>query len=187
MIEAGLSKASVHWNNKLELPGYYRPEKCWDLIVVVDRRLLAIIEFKARWPFLRQQLQQPDGGSPRNATDLWAAYREAHSSPRNVHARLPLPSKRVAKSTAPVTVKEPHFPVFEEFKGASYAKRYEILLTKLLRERLYDGACLLLSTQDGGGRGEYREPSEELTFQKFAGSLLAHAIAFSKTHGHSSN
>ncbi len=39
--------------------------------------------------------------------------------------------------------KEPHFKVFPEFKNASYANRYEILLTKLVRERLYDSACFL--------------------------------------------
>jgi hypothetical protein len=71
--------------------------------------------------------------------------------------------------------------VFSEFLGASYAKRYEILLTKLLRERLYDGVSLILSTQNTGRRGEYRCPVEELSFRAFASSLLAHAIAFAKT------
>ncbi len=32
-------------------------------------------------------------------------------------------------STRPVSVAEPHFPVFDEFRDASYAKRYEMLLT----------------------------------------------------------
>jgi len=59
--------------------------------------------------------------------------------------------------------------------------RYEILLTKLLRERLYDGACLLLSNRTEGVRGKFNEPSEELAFQSFASSILAHAIAFLKT------
>ena len=36
-----------------------------------------------------------------------------------------------------VRAREPHFQVFSELEEASYAKRYEILLTKLVRERLY--------------------------------------------------
>ena len=48
-------------------------------------------------------------------------------------------------SLSPVRAREPHFKVFPEFKEASYAKRYEILLTKLVRERLYDSACFLMS------------------------------------------
>jgi hypothetical protein len=42
-----------------------------------------------------------------------------------------------------VKAKSPHFKVLPEFKDTSYAKRYEIFLTKLLRDRLYDGACVL--------------------------------------------
>ncbi len=84
-------------------------------------------------------------------------------------------------SLRPVGVKESHYKIFDVFRDASYAKRYEILLTKLLRERLYDGTCLLLSNRNEGLRGIYKQPSIELGFQAFASSLLAHAIAFLKT------
>lgn len=83
-------------------------------------------------------------------------------------------------SMRPVRVSESHFKVFPEFQGASYAKRYEILLLKLLRDRLYDGTCFLLSTREGGIKGKFSQPSEELTFQKFANSLMGHAIAYAK-------
>jgi hypothetical protein len=79
-------------------------------------------------------------------------------------------------------VKEPHFKVFSEFANASYAKRYELLLTKLLRERLYDGACLLLTPRDGGRKGKFMSPCDELSFKNFAAGLAAHAIAYAKTH-----
>ena len=83
----------------------------------------------------------------------------------------------------PVKVCESHFKVFPEFQGASCAKRYEVLLLKLVRERLYDAACFLLSTREGGIRGAISAPSEELTFQKFASSLMGHGIAYAKTRG----
>ena len=86
------------------------------------------------------------------------------------------------RSNAPVRVKESHFKVFPEFKNASYANRYEIFLTKLLRERLYDGACLLLTSRDGGRTGKFSSPSDELSFRNFAAGLSAHAIAYAKTH-----
>jgi hypothetical protein len=69
---------------------------------------------------------------------------------------------------------EPHFKVFPEFHGASYRDRYAILIEKLLRERLYDGACLLLSSSDAAGTGDYTEPHSELTFAKFVAPLLGH-------------
>ena len=114
-----------------------------------------------------------------NATDLWAAYREGAFKPS---ARPWLGYvfilENCSKSQSPVRVKEPHFPVFPEFKDASYAQRYEILLTKLVRERLYDGASLLLTTRDGGLKGEYHSPSEELSFKTFAAGLSGRAISF---------
>ena len=85
------------------------------------------------------------------------------------------------RSMNPVRAREPHFQVFPEFKEASYAKRYELLLTKLVRERLYDAACFLMSNGADGRRGAYREPSTELSFQNFIASLLAKVIAAGKT------
>jgi hypothetical protein len=81
----------------------------------------------------------------------------------------------------PVKAQEPHFKVFPEFKEASHGKRYQILLTKLVRERLYDSACFLLSNAKHGVKGHYREPAPELTFEKFLASLLARATAIAKT------
>jgi len=49
-----------------------------------------------------------------------------------------------------------------------------------VRERLYDAACLILSEEKEGLRGEYSEPSDEINFRNFAASLSAHAMAFAK-------
>ena len=74
------------------------------------------------------------------------------------------------------------FVVFSEFRNASYADRYTIFIfrEKLLRERLCYSACLLFSDQEGGLRGNYIEPSEEVGFRNFAASLMGHAIAYAK-------
>jgi hypothetical protein len=84
------------------------------------------------------------------------------------------------RSLSPVAVQEPHFPVFPEFKGASYAKRYELLCERLVREQLYNAACFVLSTRDGGPKGQYREPNAEIAFRTFVASLIGHATAFVK-------
>lgn len=183
LLEAGLPDSTVFWKKKVELPGYFRAEKKWDLLVVVDDRLLASIEFKSHvGPSFGNNYNNRTEESLGNATDLWAAYREGAFRPsqRPWLGYLML-LEEAPGSSGPVRVQEPHFKVFEEFRGASYAQRYEILLTKLLRERLYDGGCLLLSPRAGGTRGVHREPSAELSFRSFAASLLAHAIAFVKT------
>ena len=50
-------------------------------------------------------------------------------------------------------------------------------LDGLVRERLYDSACLLLSSKEAGALGDYREPDSELSFRVFATQLAAHAGA----------
>lgn len=183
LIESGLPEADVYWRKGLELPGYFRAEKSWDLLAVVDGHLLAVVEFKAQvGPSFGNNFNNRTEEALGNATDLWAAFREGAFRPS---ARPWLGYvfllEECDRSLAPVKVKEPHFRVFEEFRGASYANRYELLLTKLLRERLYDGACLLLSTEKGGLEGKFRAASDELDFHNFAQSFMAHAMAFANT------
>jgi hypothetical protein len=84
------------------------------------------------------------------------------------------------KAISPVKVAETHFDVFPEFKNTSYAKRYEIFCERLMRERLYDRACLILSSKSGGLKGNFNEPNKEFSFANFATSLSAHAIAYCK-------
>lgn len=73
--------------------------------------------------------------------------------------------------------KLPHYPMRKEFIGANYAKRYEICCERLMRERLYDAACLIISSATGGPRGRYSGSNAELSFQNFATSILARAVA----------
>jgi hypothetical protein len=184
LYENGLPKAHVYCDKYVEIPGWYRPEKKWDLLIVADGRLLAGIEFKSQVGSFGNNYNNRTEEAIGSATDLWAAYREGAFKPsaRPWLGYLML-LEEAPRSTSPVRSREPHFKVFPEFKEASYADRYEILLTKLVRERLYDAACFLLSDAAGGVNGRYREPSQELGFQNFIASLLAKAIAVSRTGG----
>ncbi|HXZ44838.1 MAG TPA: PaeR7I family type II restriction endonuclease, partial [archaeon] len=75
--EAGMSDTAVHRRRRVELPGYYRAEKQWDLVVVVDGRLLATLEFKAQvGPSFGNNYNNRTEEALGNATDYWAAYRE---------------------------------------------------------------------------------------------------------------
>ena len=81
-------------------------------------------------------------------------------------------------SNRPVRIKEPHFKVFPEFVGASYLKRYELFFQKLILERHYTSASFITSDSDSGTRGNYKEPSKDLSFKVFAKSLISHVGAF---------
>jgi hypothetical protein len=182
LSENGLPKTHVFCETKVELPGWYRPEKKWDLLIVADGRFMAGIEFKSQVGSFGNNYNNRTEEAIGSATDIWAAYREGAFKPS---ARPWLGYMMLLEaapgSIRPVKAQEPHFKVFPEFKNASYAKRYEILLTKLVRERLYDSACFLLSDAQNGLKGNYEEPEAELSFENFMASLLARAISVSKT------
>lgn len=181
LSEAGLPDSTIH-TTATTLPGFFRPTKNWDLVVVIDEKLLASIEFKAHIrPSFGNNFNNRVEEALGNSTDLLTAYREGKFKPsQKPWLGWLMVLEESPKSTAPVRVDEPHFEVFPEFKAASYAKRYELFCERLMRERLYDGTCLILSDITGGLKGKYTEPNPEFSFAAFATSLSAHAIAYAK-------
>jgi hypothetical protein len=177
--ECGISEGEIFYNSRLELPGYYRPEKKWDVLAVAEGKLVAAIEFKSQASSFGKNFNNRLEEAVGSATDLWTAYREGAipATPRPWLGYLML-LVRSEESTRPVSVREPHFEVFPEFKSASYAERYCILLSKLMRERLYDATCFLMTPEEEGDTGIYSEIDPDLSFRHFAESLRAHATAF---------
>jgi len=180
ICEAGVEEVNLSCKKTLELPGYFRPEKQWDLLVVKDNQLIIAVEVKSQTgPSFGNNFNNRTEEAMGSALDLWTAYREGafNKTVRPWLGYLFL-LEDCAKSSSPVRVKEPHFDVFPEFKNASYCKRYEIFCQKLVRERHYSSTCFLTSGQETGIKGVYKEPAEDLTFPIFAKSLISHVKAY---------
>ncbi len=179
LCESGLPREAIH-TTATTLPGYFRPTKDWDLVVVVDGVLLASVELKAHiGPSFGNNFNNRIEETLGNAVDLLTAYREGKFSPtQKPWLGWFLLLEEEPRSSAPVRIHEPHFTAFEEFRDSSYARRYELFCERLVRERLYDRACLLLSEQESGLQGAYREPNQGFGFTAFATSLCAHTTAY---------
>jgi Restriction endonuclease XhoI len=113
LVESGLQRATIYWRKKTELPGWYRAEKNWDLLVVADEKLVAIVEFKSQVGSFGNNFNNRTEESLGNAADLWAAYEEGAFKPseRPWLGYLML-LEDAPGSNRPVSVKEPHFEVF---------------------------------------------------------------------------
>jgi hypothetical protein len=176
----GLKDSHVFMDTKLELPGYFRPTKKWDLLVIHNGVLLAAMEFKSqRGPSFGNNFNNRTEEAVGTGHDFATACREGI-----LGGKHPMPwlgwvmlLEDCAKSKAPVEVAEPHFKVFREFREASYAKRYELLLRKLVREKLYDCAAFITATAEGGSIGDYTEPASDLTMRMFLANLAGHVAA----------
>lgn len=179
VLEAsGLNRAHIYWRNKTVLPGWYRATKGWDLLVVTDKKLVAAIEFKSMVGSVSNNVNNRAEEVVGGATDFWAAYQEGAFAPSGrpwVGFVMILGDADDLKNA--VRVEEPHFPVFPEFRNATYAARYDSLFTKLVRTRLYDAACFLTTSSSDAAQGVCTAPNPELNFHTFLTSLLSRAIA----------
>lgn len=180
LVDSGLQALDIRTRTALELPGYFRTEKKWDLLVVAQGRLVLAIELKSQVGSFGNNLNNRVEEAIGNATDLWTAYRENRfgtAAPRPFLGFFFLleDSPRVYK---PVRVKEPYFKVDPIFHDASYAQRYQVLCQRMVLERLYTASCLTLSAQHPLSVGH---PTSDLSFAAFAAAIEGHALTFRKT------
>ncbi len=170
----GVPASSIFTDSNLELPGFYRPNKKWDLLVVDQGVLVAAIEFKSQvGPSFGNNFNNRTEEAMGSALDIWTAYREG------VFGAQPAPwlgyfmiLEDHEKSTAPVRVRSSHFDILPEFRDASYKKRYDLFCTKLLLERQYASACLITTGQKESGNVQFACPNEGLSYYAFISSLL---------------
>jgi len=192
LCESGIKAQCIYNGSKSDLPGYFRPTKDWDLVVVADKRLLAVMELKSQaGPSFGNNANNRVEEALGNATDLWTAFREnsfiPSTSPWVGYLML---LEDCAGSTSPVKILEPHFKIRPEFrdlsyektrKSVSYAKRYELFCRKLVLEHLYQSACFIMSEREGGLEGKYTEPAPDLRFSDFIASLIGKATEYTKS------
>ncbi len=181
IVEAnGLTNATIHQQRAvLTLPGYFRPTKLWDVLVVQDKRLVAAIELKSQvGPSFGNNFNNRTEEAIGTAHDLWTAYREGAfgKHPRPFVGWMMM-VEDAPESRRPVTDRSPHFPVFKEFQGASYLKRYDVLCQRLVQEQLYGAAALLTSPRTAAATGEFQEMSELTSLKTFVTTLAGHVAA----------
>jgi Restriction endonuclease XhoI len=196
LVEAGVPAETVYTHKLLSvLPGFFRPTKVWDLLVVDDDgRVRVVIELKSIGSSFGNNANNRAEEAIGNAQDLWVAYREnafgGHPPPWLGYLFV-LPD--VPKSAKPVRIEEPHHLAFEVFRGSgesvvrkkpgltrrrtvvgvSYAERLQILCGRLVRERLYSEACLLLTKSDQVESAvNYRCPADDLGADRFVRRML---------------
>lgn len=176
----GLAGAVIHEQRAvLTLPGYFRPTKLWDVLVMNDKRLVAAVELKSQvGPSFGNNFNNRTEEAIGTAHDLWTAYREdAFGKHPRPFVGWMMMVEDAPESRRPVTDRSPHFPVFKEFQGASYLKRYDVLCQRLVQEQLYTAACVLASPRTAASSGEFAELSELTGLKTFVTTLAGHIAA----------
>jgi len=176
----GLGNAELYMSRGVNtLPGYFRPTKDWDLLVIHEGVLVAAIELKSQiGPSFGNNFNNRTEEAIGSAVDLWTAFREgAFGDQTAPFVGWLTHVEEAPESTRPVRVSEPHFDVFPEMRDLSYLQRYDALCRRLVLEKLYTQTALIVSTRTGGLLGEYGEVSEATSFKRFVAAFAAHIAA----------
>ena len=176
----GLAHAEIHQNRAmLTLPGYFRPTKLWDLLVIYKGELIAAIELKSQvGPSFGNNFNNRTEEAIGTAHDLWTAYREEAfgKQPRPFVGWL-IMVEDASGSRSPVRDSSPHFAVFEEFKDASYLKRYDLLCQRLVQEQLYTTAAIIAAERSAVDTGDFTNLSDMTSLKAFITSLAGHVAS----------
>ncbi len=179
--DEGLPENSIKLQGALRLPGYYRPTKQWDLLVVHEGILVAAVELKSIVSLknkdsygknLNNRIEEAIG----SAKDLRTAFREGifgTAKPWLGYLFMIANDEQSQKERKTTRASEPFFPIDDEFRNASYQERAEVFCRRLMLEQLYDSACFVVSSKDP--EAAVLQPAGDMAFSRFAASIKGHA------------
>lgn len=155
----------------MELPGYYRPQKQWDVVIAHGKTLVAAFELKA--------LGGPSFGNNYNnrveealgsAVDLRrAALTELFPGEKPWLGYFFIMEDH-PKSRAPVKAAQGALPVDKIWAGKSHQDRFAIFCERLMAEGLYDSVCYITSSADDP---KPTEPVGSLDWRHFSAAINA--------------
>lgn len=182
-VDEGLPKESVKFQGNLNLPGYYRPTKEWDLLVVYKGTLVAAVEFKSIASSFGNNMNNRIEEAIGSAEDIRTAYREQLLGPTKPWLGYFFMIADEEKSREPSKRgPRPALPMDPIFKNASYQKRAEVFCRRLYLEELYDATCYAVSSKDS--ESEVQQQAPDMTFDRFVASIkgrVRHTLALEET------
>jgi Restriction endonuclease XhoI len=135
----------------LPLPGYYRRAKNWDIVVTLNDILVAAIECKSQSGSFGNNGNNRVEEAIGNAVDLWRAYEAGFLGTVRPWLGFVYVLEHAPGSTRPVGDQgRPLYRTDPAFDGSSYTARFQLGFQRLVRERLYDAACLISTIRDEG-------------------------------------
>lgn len=161
--------AEIRSTGLLTLPGWYRRAKNWDIVVTYGETLVAALECKSQSGSFGNNFNNRTEEAIGNAVDLWRAYEGGHLGRVRPWLGFVMVLERARGSLESVKDRGlPVYPVDKRFHDTSYTDRYAILFDRLVKERLYDAACLI-STEKG--QGIHSEPLPEVSTKNLTAAI----------------
>lgn len=174
-LKAGFRKNDIYFGRAVPVPGYYRPQKFWDIVVMRNDKLVAAIELKSQSGSFGNNFNNRSEEVIGVSRDFWLAYRERvfgiSEAPWLGYLFFledsPFSNSIVKLSQSPLSP-------LDEFKDTNYIRRYEILCEKLMLERDYTATALIVSDSK---TASVRDVENDISAVRFFESLYSYLIA----------
>ena len=195
--ESGLTDAEVHTGKYTsQLPGYFRPHKAWDVVIVHNGKLIATIELKSQVGSIGNNFNNRSEEVLGSSIDLKTAIEEnAFGEESNIFTGYLIVVEKSEKTLKTPSIDMKYFKVMEGFlldeskrnseyvksedgtyprmTGISYLDRYDIMCKKLMTKSLYKAAALL-AVPNNDSAGNYESLSPQTSILTFMSRLTAH-------------
>ncbi|WP_328550010.1 PaeR7I family type II restriction endonuclease [Streptomyces sp. NBC_00366] len=167
--DAGYPASCIQTASQLELPGFYRPQKKWDVVVTWGTILVAAFELKALGgPSYGNNFNNRVEEAVGSATDVRRAFSEEYreASPWLGYFYL---MEDDAGSRRPVKTAKSPLPVSDTWLDLSYQERGGVFCERLLADHLYDTVCYITAPK---GSGSFSEPVPSVGWSAFSEAII---------------
>ncbi len=139
LVEEGIDCKDIYFGKSCHIiPGFYRPTKDWDLLVIADGQLWIAVELKSQvGPSFGNNYNNRVEEGLGNAADVRTAYAKQKFGTTSPFVGYFLLLEDCDGCHSPVRVSEDHFPIRPEFRDSSYVAKSKPMST--LRDVLPQG------------------------------------------------
>lgn len=177
LVDAGLNRDEIFLRSKVDLPGYYRPEKKWDLLAFHKDELVVAVELKSIWSSFGNNMNNRAEEAIGSGYDFRLAVERKLMGDSTPWLGYVFVMRDDPQIRSPKTYRQSHFSVDPLFQSADYLERSMLTCRRLVRERVYDRVFFALWD---GVASEMKEPASDMTWAKFEAALrgrVAEALA----------
>lgn len=194
----GLPNAKVLTGRSAKIPGYFRPTKSWDLLVIDNDDLVAAIELKSIADSFGKNSNNRNEEALGSGVDAREAFEEnAFEGLTRLFTGYLIVVEDCDETQTSVQIQMQKFRAMEEFMadpetrdkeyvknaegiyppvaGVSYMKRFDILCRRMMQKRLYSAAAVIRSPRSAINTGEHSAVSRDTSIKSLLASLASHA------------
>ncbi|MCV6625668.1 MAG: PaeR7I family type II restriction endonuclease, partial [Cellvibrionaceae bacterium] len=182
---------------KAQLPGFFRPTKSWDVLIMNNSTLIAAIELKSIADSFGKNANNRNEEALGSGIDIKEAFEEdAFEGLTRLFTGYLILVEDCQETLTGVQIQIKHFRAMEEFMlspetrntsyiknekgeyppidGVSYMDRFDILCRRLMQKKLYTAASVVKSPRSAIKDGEYSAVTRETGIKAFLASLASH-------------